>query len=216
MKLEANTVKTLLRFAAFQAFLIFETFFLSLLQYHAHFTAPSAHILGRRPSSLSLPHLSCTHTCIHASHRSCSLYINGVWIAISRPHLNPEFQTLISNCLLKESHKCHILLVAKTEFIIFPSISVSEKPSSIQVQVRKFGCFFNSYSSSWTRVNLRDSLFWMCHNMSLPLQDLPAQATLLDQCSENSFPSNRLSTVFSAWWIFLRQPILHTVSWVLL
>lgn len=151
----------------------------------------------------------------NASHRSCSLYINGVWISISRPRLNPEFQTLISNCLLKDSHKCHILLVAKTEFIIFLSISVSEMPSSIQVQVRKFGCFLNPYSSSWTRVNLRDSLFWMCH-MSLPLQALPAQATLLGQCSENPFPSNRLSTVFSAWWIFLRQSILHTVSWELL
>ena len=87
--------------------------FLSLLQYYAHFTAPSPHILGRRASSLSLPHLFCTHTCIQASHRSYSLYINGVWISISRPRLHPEFQTLISNCLLKDSHKCHILLVAK-------------------------------------------------------------------------------------------------------
>ena len=144
------------------------------------------------------------------------LYINNVWISISRPCFHSEFQTLISNGLLKDSHKCHILLVAKTEFIIFPSISMSEIPSSIHVQVRKFGCFLNSYSSSWTRVNLRDSLFWMCHNVSLPLQALPAQATVLDQCSENLFPSNRLSAVFSAWWIFLCQPILHIVSWVLL
>lgn len=216
MKLEANTVKTLLQLAAFHALLLFETFFLSLLRYYAHFTAPSPHILGRRPSSLSLPTFPAPIPASNASHRFCSLYINGVWISISRPRRNPEFQTLISNCLLKDSHKCHILLVAKTEFIIFPSVSVSEMPSSIQVQVRKFGCFLNPYSSSWTRVNLRDSLFWMCHDMPLPLQALPAQATLLGQCSENPFPSNRLSTVFSVWWIFLHQSILHTVSWELL
>ena len=159
MKLEENMVKTLLRSAAFHAFLLFETLFLSLLRYHAHFTAPSPHNLGRRPSSLSLPHLSCTHTCIHARHHSCSLYVNGVWISISRPRRNPEFQTLISKCLLKDSHKCHILLVAKTEFIIFPSISVNEIPSSIQVQVRKFGCFLNSYSSYEQEWNLRASIF---------------------------------------------------------
>ena len=28
--------------------------------------------------------------------------------------------------------------------------------------------------------------------MPLPLQALPGQATLLDQCSENPFPNNRL------------------------